>query len=172
MIPENSPRGTCFPGLISTYCQTRPKNIVLHVSITVMVFYLSASDAWLCLIELLLACHCLFVPSTFHSCSRIRKSWHHANICIHSCILVTETPESEPIEPTKNIEPVPGVEFIVKPEENQGKQVTMIPFTYLILFSLVIGYVCLNIIPMYCIVIPTFHALSLPWIVIPYPCHV
>jgi hypothetical protein len=42
----------------------------------------------------------------------------------HSCIIVTETSENEPVEPAE-IEP--GVEFVVEPEENQGKQLSMIP---------------------------------------------
>ena len=49
----------------------------------------------------------------------------------HSYIIVTETPESEPVEPTESVEPEPGVEFLVEPEENQGKQLSMIPCTYL-----------------------------------------
>jgi hypothetical protein len=38
---------------------------------------------------------------------------------------VIETPENEPIEPTENVESEPGVKFIVEPEENQGKQLSM-----------------------------------------------
>jgi hypothetical protein len=55
----------------------------------------------------------------------MHKSWHHANVYTHSCILVIETPENEPIEPTENVESEPGVKFIVEPEENQGKQLSM-----------------------------------------------
>jgi hypothetical protein len=44
----------------------------------------------------------------------------------HSCIIVTETPENEPVEPAETFETEPGVEFIVEPEENQGKQLSMI----------------------------------------------
>ena len=47
----------------------------------------------------------------------------------HSCIIVTETPESETVEPTEFVEPEPGVELVVDPEENQGKQLSMIPCT-------------------------------------------
>jgi hypothetical protein len=43
---------------------------------------------------------------------------HHANACIHSSILVTETPENEPIKPAETVEPKPGVELLVEPEEN------------------------------------------------------
>jgi hypothetical protein len=42
---------------------------------------------------------------------------------------VIKTPENEPVEPTETAEPKPGVEFVVEPEENQGKQLSMIPFT-------------------------------------------
>jgi hypothetical protein len=45
----------------------------------------------------------------------------------HSCIIVTETSENEPVEPAEIVETEPGVEFIVEPEENQGKQLSMIP---------------------------------------------
>ena len=47
----------------------------------------------------------------------------------HSCIIVTETPESETVEPTEFVEPDPGVELVVDPEENQDKQLSMIPCT-------------------------------------------
>ena len=49
----------------------------------------------------------------------------------HSCIIVTETPESKPVEPAESVEPEPGVEFLVEPEENQDKQLCMIPCAYL-----------------------------------------
>ena len=49
----------------------------------------------------------------------------------HSCIIVTETPESETIEPAESVEPEPGVEFLVGLEENQSKKLSMIPCTYL-----------------------------------------
>jgi hypothetical protein len=45
----------------------------------------------------------------------------------HSCIIVTKTPEDEPVEPSATIEAEPGAEFAVEPEENQGKQLSMIP---------------------------------------------
>ena len=50
----------------------------------------------------------------------------------HSCIIVTESSENEPVEPTESVEPEPGVQFVVEPEANQGKQVSMIPCSYLI----------------------------------------
>ena len=40
----------------------------------------------------------------------------------HSCIIVTEPSEVEPVEPTKSVEPEPGVPFVVEPEVNQSKQ--------------------------------------------------
>jgi hypothetical protein len=40
----------------------------------------------------------------------------------HSYITVIETPENELVEPAATVEPEPGVEFIVEPEENQSKE--------------------------------------------------
>jgi hypothetical protein len=39
---------------------------------------------------------------------------------------VTETLENEPIEPDETVETEPRVKFVVEPEENQGKQLSMI----------------------------------------------
>ena len=50
----------------------------------------------------------------------------------HSCIIVTESSENEPVEPTESVEPEPGVQFAVEPESNQGKQLSITPCTYLI----------------------------------------
>ena len=52
----------------------------------------------------------------------------------HSCIIVTESSESKPVEPTESVEPEPepGVQFGVEPEVNPGKQLSMIPCSYLI----------------------------------------
>ena len=50
---------------------------------------------------------------------------------MHSYILVTQPSESEPVEPTEVAEIEPGVEFVVEPEANQGKQLNMIPCAYL-----------------------------------------
>ena len=44
----------------------------------------------------------------------------------HSWIIVTELSENEQTEPVEVVEPKPGVEFVVDPEENQGKQLSMI----------------------------------------------
>ena len=38
----------------------------------------------------------------------------------HSCIIVTELSEVEPVEPTESVEPEPGVPFVVEPEVNQA----------------------------------------------------
>jgi hypothetical protein len=35
----------------------------------------------------------------------------------HSCIIVTETPEDTPVEPTETVETEPGAEFVVEQEE-------------------------------------------------------
>ena len=51
---------------------------------------------------------------------------------------MTQPSENEPIEPAEVVEPEPGVEFVIVPEENQGKQLSMIPCTHLIWFNLVI----------------------------------
>ena len=50
----------------------------------------------------------------------------------HSCIILTEPSENEPVEPTESVEPVPGVQFVIEPEANQGKQLSIIPCNYLI----------------------------------------
>ena len=50
----------------------------------------------------------------------------------HSCIIVTESSENEPVEPTESVEPEPRVPFAVEPEANQGKQLSIISCTYLI----------------------------------------
>jgi len=57
---------------------------------------------------------------------------HFLILASHSCILVTEPSEVEPVEPTESVEPEPGVPFVVEPEVNQGKQLSIIPCTYLI----------------------------------------
>ena len=57
---------------------------------------------------------------------------HFLILASHSCILVTETSENEPVEPAESIEPEPGVQFVVEPEVNQGKQLKHYPCTYLI----------------------------------------
>jgi len=43
----------------------------------------------------------------------------------HSCILVTERSENEPVEPAESVEPEPGVPFVVESEVNSGKQLSI-----------------------------------------------
>ena len=60
---------------------------------------------------------------------------HFLILASHSCILVTEPSEVEPVEPTESVEPEPGVPFVVEPEPgvpfvvepevNQGKQLSI-----------------------------------------------
>ena len=57
---------------------------------------------------------------------------HFLILASHSCIIVTEPSEVEPVEPAESVEPEPGVPFVVEPEVNQGKQLSMIPYSYLI----------------------------------------
>jgi hypothetical protein len=45
----------------------------------------------------------------------------------HSYIIVTETQEDEPVEPAETVEAEPGAEFVIEQEDNQGKQLSMIP---------------------------------------------
>ena len=46
-------------------------------------------------------------------------------LALHSCIIVTEPPEVEPVEPAESVEPEPGIPFVVEPEVNQGKQLSI-----------------------------------------------
>ena len=50
----------------------------------------------------------------------------------HSCIIVTKASEVEPVEPAESVEPEPEVQFAVEPEASRGKQLSIIPCTYLI----------------------------------------
>ena len=43
----------------------------------------------------------------------------------HSYIIVAESSEVEPVEPTESVEPEPGIQFVVEPEVNQGKQLSI-----------------------------------------------
>jgi hypothetical protein len=77
-------------------------------------------------------CFCFIACCAIHSSFHIIACTYHGIIlkhASHSCIIVIKTPENEPVEPTETAEPKPGVEFVVEPEENQGKQLSMIPFT-------------------------------------------
>ena len=44
----------------------------------------------------------------------------------YSCIIVTESSENEPVEPTESVEPETGVQFVVEPEAIQGKQLSIL----------------------------------------------
>ena len=57
---------------------------------------------------------------------------HFLILTSHSCIIVTEPSEVEPVEPTESVELESGVQFVVEPEVNQGKQLRIILCTYLI----------------------------------------
>ncbi len=57
---------------------------------------------------------------------------HFLILASHSCILVTEPSENEPVEPAESVEPEPGIPFVVESEVNPGKQLSMIPSSYLI----------------------------------------
>ena len=100
-------------------------------------------DSCLCL------CLCIIACCAIYSSCHITHAqpWHHTNAYTHSCIRATKTKESEPVQPTENVEPELSVEFVVEPEENQGKQLSTIPCTHSIWFNLVmsLGYLCLCI---------------------------
>ena len=49
----------------------------------------------------------------------------------HSYIIVTESSEVEPVEPTESVEPEPEVRFAVEPEASRGKQLSINPCSYL-----------------------------------------
>ena len=49
----------------------------------------------------------------------------------HPCIIVTESSEVEPVEPTEFVVPEPEVLFAVEPEASQGKQLSMNSCSYL-----------------------------------------
>ena len=51
--------------------------------------------------------------------------FHFLILASHSCILVTEPSEVEPVEPTESVEPETGIPFVVEPEVNQGKQLSI-----------------------------------------------
>ena len=50
---------------------------------------------------------------------------HFLILASHSCIIVTEPPEVEPVEPAEPVEPEPGVQLVVEPEVNPGKQLSI-----------------------------------------------
>ena len=50
---------------------------------------------------------------------------HFLIFASHSCIIVTDPSEVEPVEPAEYVEPEPGVLFAVGPEVNQDKQLSI-----------------------------------------------
>ena len=50
---------------------------------------------------------------------------HFLILTTHSCILVTEPSENEPVEAAESVEPEPGVPFVVESEVNPGKQLSI-----------------------------------------------
>ena len=54
------------------------------------------------------------------------------NSCIAFMHYTDRTVGGQPVEPTESVEPEPGVQFVVEPEVNLGKQLSIIPCTYLI----------------------------------------
>ena len=74
----------------------------------------------------------IFLRISFH----VVYFMHNRSIALthafHSCIIVTESSEVEPVEPTESVEPEPEVQFVVEPEANPGKQLSMISCSYLI----------------------------------------
>ena len=57
---------------------------------------------------------------------------HFLILASYSCIIVHEPSENKLVEPAESVEPEPGVQFVVEPEVNQGKQLSMNPCSYLI----------------------------------------
>jgi hypothetical protein len=79
--------------------------------------------------------NCYLVYISSHISSHAFYFMHKLNIALmhasHSCIIVTESPENIPVEPTESVKPEPGVQFTIEPEANQGKQLSMNPCSYL-----------------------------------------
>ena len=74
----------------------------------------------------------IFSRISFHAVYFMHKHSIALIHASHSCIIVTESSENEPVEPAESVEPEPGVQFAVEPEANRGKQLSMIPCSYLI----------------------------------------
>ena len=72
----------------------------------------------------------IFSHITSHVFYFVHKQSIALTHAFHSCI-VTEPSEVEPVEPTESVEPEPGVPFVVEPEVNQDKQLSMNPCSYL-----------------------------------------
>ena len=74
----------------------------------------------------------IFLRISFHAVYFMHNRSIALTHAFHPCIIVTEPSEVEPVEPTESVEPEPGVQFVVEPEANQGKQLIKIPYSYLI----------------------------------------
>jgi hypothetical protein len=61
-----------------------------------------------------------YIPHHFHIIGIILM---HTS---YLCIIVTETPEDEPVEPAETVKAELGAEFVVEQEDNQGKQLSII----------------------------------------------
>ena len=122
-----------------------PCNVLCMLNLIYDFCLLSKPCFSILVLDLLLACSIVIVChrmcydcASSHVCHPFIMSYHSRIIhgitlmhTSHSCIIVTETPESETIEPTEFVEPEPDVELVADPEENQGKQLSMIPCAYL-----------------------------------------
>ena len=78
-----------------------------------------------------------YIVHILHSCTQFHAFYfmHKRSIALthafHSCIILTEPSEVEPVEPAESVEPEPGVTFTVEPEASRGKQLSMNPCSYL-----------------------------------------
>ena len=116
-VPCNVP---CMPNLLCDLC------LLCKPCILILILTLGL----LCISVVVYRVCCVHVPlhsasSKFHSqhvisCHRIILM--HAS---HSYIIVTESSEVEPVEPTESVEPEPGVQFGVELEVNQGKKLNI-----------------------------------------------
>ena len=74
----------------------------------------------------------IFLGISFHAFYFMHKHSIALTHAFHSCIIVTEPSEVEPVEPAESVELEPGVQFAAEPEVNRGKQLSMNPCSYLI----------------------------------------
>ena len=74
----------------------------------------------------------IFSRISFHAVYFMHKHSITLIHASHSCIIVTESSDNEPVEPAESVKHEPGVQFAVEPEANQGKQLSMIPCSYLL----------------------------------------
>ena len=67
----------------------------------------------------------IFSHISFHAFYFMHKRSIALMHASHSCIIVTESSENEPMEPTESVEPEPEVPFAIEPEVNQNKQLSI-----------------------------------------------